>query len=63
MDAKKRLCMIQGRREYCYRAYQKGEIDQKEYLSRIYPLDIAIEHLEISILLQQLSNYIQKRKK
>ena len=55
MRVRKKLSMIQWRRLHYYEAYQKEEIDQKEYLSRIYPLDMMIDRLEISILQQHIS--------
>ncbi len=63
MGARKKLTIIQLRRQHCYEAYRKGEIGQKEYLVRIYPLDIMIERLEISVLLQYLSPPPQERKR
>jgi len=54
--------MIQWRRQIYYEAYQKGEIDQKEYLSRIYPLDMMIDKIEISILIEYRTFCWEKKK-
>jgi hypothetical protein len=63
MERTKKLLLAQARRQHCYDAYQRGEIDQKEYLSRIYPLDIMIERLELSIFLCHVSISWKKDRK
>jgi len=61
MGVRKKLAIIQSLRQCYYEAYKKGEIDQKEYLARIYPLDMMIERLEISIWYSTLISCRQKR--
>jgi hypothetical protein len=55
MESNDKLTLIQCRKQYYYEAYHRGEMDQKEYLSKIYPLDIMIERIELCILLQHIS--------
>jgi len=51
------LRLLQRKQRYLYEAYQEGEMDTKDYLLALYPLDRAIDRLELSFLLGRMQRF------
>jgi hypothetical protein len=50
------LRLLQRKRQCLYEAYQREEMDTQAYLLAIYPLDCAVDRLELSYLLGRLQH-------
>jgi len=60
---RERLLLLQMKQQHCYRAYLSGEMDKEEYLLAIYPIDCAIDRLELSFLYGRMNRLLKTKKK
>jgi len=60
---RERLLELHARQQFFYRAYLSGEIDKEEYLLTIYPIDCAIDRLELSFLYGRMNRLLKTKKK